>query len=114
MKISLLGKKPKLTPKWHGLAKITELNDTNVHVFLSNGKTKILNVIPIKNDLNFKSEPKFTGPITRVMRKLMAQQKATEMAINVLYDLSNTHCSMCEWEQDCLDNPLLFDPTFAR
>jgi hypothetical protein len=66
------------------------------------------------NDLNFKSEPKFTGPITRVMRKLMAQQKATEMAINVLYDLSNTHCSMCEWEQDCLDNPLLFDPTFAR
>jgi len=61
-------------------------------VLLSNGKTKILNVMRIKkffplsphsetvsenNDLNFKSEPKVTGPITRAMKKLLEQQKAT-------------------------------------
>jgi hypothetical protein len=36
------------------------------------------------------------------------------MAISVLCDLSKKHCSMCEWEQECSDNPLLFDPLFAR
>ncbi len=48
------------------------------------------------------------------MKKLLEQQKATEIVISVLCDLSKTHCSMCEWEQDCSDNPLLFDPVFAR
>ncbi len=43
----------------------------------------------------------------------MEQQKATNLAISVLCDLSKKHCSMCEWEQECSDNPLLFDPIFA-
>jgi hypothetical protein len=53
---------------------------------LPNGKTKILKVMHIKklfkpgaesetvsdqNDLNFKSELKITGPITRAMKKLL-------------------------------------------
>ena len=40
------------------------------------------------NDLDFKSEPKITGPITRAMKKLLQQKEATELAINVLCDLS--------------------------
>ncbi len=47
------------------------------------------------------------------MKKLLEQQKATELAISVLCDLSKTHCSMCEGEQECSDNPLLFDQVFA-
>ncbi len=124
-----MGKNPTLTPKWQGAAKITEINDTNAHVFFSNRKTKILNVMRIKtffppstksetvsenNDLNFKSEPKITGFITRAMKKLLEQQKTIEMAINVLCDLSKTHCSMCEWEQECSDNPHLFNQALAR
>jgi hypothetical protein len=48
------------------------------------------------------------------MKKLLEQQNATNLAISVLCDLSKKHCSMCEWEQECSDNPLLFDPLFAR
>jgi hypothetical protein len=48
------------------------------------------------------------------MKKLLEQQNATNLAITVLCDLSKKHCSMCEWEQECSDNPLLFDPLFAR
>jgi hypothetical protein len=66
-----------------------------------------------QNDLDFKSEPKITGPITRAMKKLLQQKEATELAISVLCDLSKKHCSMCEWEQEFSDNPLLFDPVFA-
>jgi hypothetical protein len=101
---------------------------------LLSGKTKILNVMRIKKflkqpesnsdianktvsgsdnlDFNLKSE--FTGPVTRAMKKLLEQQNATNLAISVLCDLSKKHCSMCEWEQECSDNPLLFDPNFAR
>jgi hypothetical protein len=46
--------------------------------------------------------------------KINATKEATEMAINVLCDLSKKHCSMCEWEQEFSDNLLLFDPVFAR
>jgi hypothetical protein len=67
-----------------------------------------------QNHLDFKSEPKITGPITRAMKKLLQQIEATELAINVLCDLSKKHCSMCEWEQEFSDNPLLFDPVFAK
>jgi hypothetical protein len=124
-----LGKNPKLTPKWQGPAKNTEINDTNAHILLSKGKTEILNIMCIKkffppspnsetvsenNDLNFKSIPKITGLITRAMKKLLEQQKATEMVINVLCDLSKKHYSMCKWEQECSDNRLLFDPAFAH
>jgi hypothetical protein len=127
-----LGKNPKLTPKWQGPAKITEINDTNVRLQLPNGKTKIYNVMRLKkffapntpssnsetdtqkSDLDFKSEPTITGPVTRAMKRLMQQKEATEMAINVLCDLSKKHCSMCEWEQEFSDNLLLFDPVFAR
>jgi hypothetical protein len=75
---ALLGKNPKLTLKWQGLAKITEINDTNARVLLPNGKTKIYNIMRLKkffapsqisngntdtqySDLDFKSEPKITG-----------------------------------------------------
>jgi hypothetical protein len=127
-----LGKNAKLTPKWQGPAKITEINDTNARILLANGKTKILNVMRIKKffksdysdiqnktvpgseELNFNSKSEFTGPVTRAMKKLLEQQNATNLAISVLCDLSKKHCSMCEWEQECSDNPLLFDPIFAR
>ncbi len=39
-----LGKNPKLTPKWQGPAKISEINDTNARILLPNGKSKVLNV----------------------------------------------------------------------
>jgi hypothetical protein len=126
-----LGKNPKLTPKWQGPAKITEVNDPNARLQLPNGKTKIYNVMRLKkffapppstteaadsnnSDLNFKEAPKITGPVKRAMKKLLLQKEATEMAINVLCDLSKKHCSMCEWEQEFSDNPLLFDPVFAK
>jgi hypothetical protein len=48
------------------------------------------------------------------MKKLMQQKDTAQLAINVLCDLTKQHCSECEWEQECSDNPLLFDPTFAR
>jgi hypothetical protein len=48
------------------------------------------------------------------MKKLLEQQNATNLTISVLCDLSKKPCSMCEWEQECSDNPLLFDPNFAR
>jgi hypothetical protein len=129
---SPLGKNAKLTPKWQGPAKITEINDTNARILLANGKTKILNIMRIKkffksensnnenktvsgsDELNFNAKSEFTGPVTRGMKKLLEQQNATNLAISVLCDLSKKHCSMCEWEQECSDNPLLFDPMFAR
>ena len=45
---SPLGKNAKLTPKWLGPAKITEINDTNARIQLPNGKSKILNIMRIK------------------------------------------------------------------
>ena len=126
-----LGKNPKLTPKWQGPAKITEINDTNARILLPNGKSKVLNVMRLKrffaspsdtnseNDttsenLDFNSEPKITGPVTRAMKKLLEHKNAAQLAINVLCDLSKKHCAMCEWEQECSDNPLLFNPSFAK
>jgi hypothetical protein len=67
-----------------------------------------------QTDLDFKSEPKISWPITRAMKKLMQQKETTQLAINVLCDLSKKHCSSCEWEQEFSDNPLLFDPVFAK
>ena len=66
-----------------------------------------------QSDLNFKDEPKFTGPVTRAMKKLLEQQKTTNLVISVLCVLTKTHCSTCEKEQECSDNPLLFNPDFA-
>jgi hypothetical protein len=126
-----LGKNHKLTPKWHGPAKITEINDTNARLQLPNGKTKVYNIMRLKkffaptpdntnssndteSELNFKDAPKITGPVTRAMKKLLLQKEATEMTINVLCDLSKKHCSMCEWEQEFSNNPLLFDPVFVK
>ncbi len=51
--------------------------------------------------------------MTRAMKKLLDHKNAAQLAINVLCDLSKKHCAMCEWEQECSDNPLLFDPNFA-
>jgi hypothetical protein len=44
------------------------------------------------------------------MKKLTQQKDATELAISVLCDLTKQYCSMCEWEQERSDNPLLFNP----
>ena len=86
---SPLGKNAKLTPKWQGPAKITEINDTNARILLANGKTKILNVMRIKiffksdnsdtqnktvsgsDELNFNAKSEFTVPVTRAMKKLL-------------------------------------------
>jgi hypothetical protein len=64
--------------------------------------------------LNFNEKQEITGPVTRAMKKLLEQQNATKLAISVLCDLTKQHCSTCEWEQECSDNPLLFNPDFAR
>jgi hypothetical protein len=48
------------------------------------------------------------------MKKLMQQKDATELAISILCNLTKQNCSMCKWEQECSDNPLLFDPIFAK
>jgi hypothetical protein len=128
-----LGKNTKLTPKWSGPAKITEINDTNARILLPNRKTKVLNVMHLKkffslksdsqNDsdseqnipenLDFNAEPKISRPMTRAMKKLIDHKNAAQLAINVFCDLSKKHCAMCKWEQECSDNPLLFDPNFA-
>jgi hypothetical protein len=106
-----LGKNPKLTPKWQGPAKITEVNDTNSRVQLPDGKTKIYSIMRLKfffaptpdsngdtdpqhSDLDFKSEPKISGPVTHAKKKLLQQKDATELAISVLCDLTKQHCSM--------------------
>ncbi len=99
---SPLGKNAKLTPKWQGPAKITEINDTNACILLANGKAKILNIMRIKkffksensnnenktvsgsDELNFNTKPEFTGPVTRAMKKLLEQQNTTNLAISVL------------------------------
>ncbi len=117
-------------PKWQGPAKITEVNDTKAWILLSNGKSKVINIMHLKkfflptpeatsetvspnDDLNFNSEPAMTGPVTRAMKKLMDHKNAAQLAIKVLCNLSKEHCSMCELEQDSSDNPLLLDPNFA-
>jgi hypothetical protein len=99
--------------------------------FWQMAKTKVLNVLRLKkffsspsetnseNDtqsetLDFNSEPKITGPVTQAVKKLMDHKNAAQLAINVLCDLSKQHCAICEWELECSDNPLLFDPIFAR
>jgi hypothetical protein len=120
-------------PKWSGPAKITEINETYARILLLNGKSKVLNVMRLKkffsdknvtNDNNiqnvppetmdFNAEPKISSPMTRAMKKLLDHKNAAQLAINVLCDLSKKHCAMCEWEQECSDSPLLFDPNFAR
>jgi hypothetical protein len=104
-----LGKNPKLTPKWQAPAKITEINNTNARLQLPNRKTNVYNAMWLKKffvppansnndtdtqhiELDFKSEPKITGPVTRTMKKLIQQKEATEMAISILCDLSKQHC----------------------
>ncbi len=68
----------------------------------------------VTDTLDFNAEPKISGPMTRAMKKLLDHKNAAQLANNVLCDLSKKHCAMCEWEQECSDNPLLFDPNFAR
>jgi hypothetical protein len=70
------------------------------------------NVIP--ENLDFNTEPKISGPMTRAMKKLIDHKNAAQLAITLLCDLSKKHCTICEWEQECSDSPLLFDPNFAR
>ncbi|MFN9938716.1 MAG: hypothetical protein ACK56I_04510, partial [bacterium] len=102
---SPLGKNAKLTPKWLGPAKITEINDTNARIQLPNGKSKIINIMHIKkffqqkdtkseneqnkpvsgsSELDFKAQQHISGPVTRAMKKLREQQKANNLAISVL------------------------------
>jgi hypothetical protein len=51
--------------------------------------------------------------MTRAMKRLIDHKNAAQLAINVLCDLSKKHCAICEWEQECSDNLLLFHPNFA-
>ncbi len=41
-----------------------------------------------QSDLDFNSEPKISGPVTRAMKKLMQQKDAAELAISILCDLT--------------------------
>jgi hypothetical protein len=66
------------------------------------------------DNLDFNSEQNISRPMTRALKKLIDHKNAAQLAINVLCDLSKKHCTMCEWEQECSDNPLLFNPNFAR
>jgi hypothetical protein len=107
-----------------------EINDTNARILLPNCKSKVLIVMhlkmffapssdassekPMQGDLDFNAEPKITGPVTHAMKKLMDNKNAAHLSINVLCDLSKQHCAMCEWEQECSDNPLLLNPAFAK
>jgi len=100
---ALLGKKAKLTPKWQGPAKITEIKDTNAHILLPNSKSKVLNVMCLnaffgmptelkqdsqeQPDLDFNSEPKITGPMIQAMKKLLDHKNTAQLAISVLCDL---------------------------
>jgi hypothetical protein len=59
---SPLGKNPKLTPKWAGPAKITEVNHTNARILLPNGKSKVLNMMRLK-------KPK-APTVTKVKKKI--------------------------------------------
>jgi hypothetical protein len=52
--------------------------------------------------------------MTWAIKKLINHKNTAQLAINVLCDLSKKHCAMCEWEQDCSDNPLLLDPVLTR
>ncbi len=123
---ALLGKNPKLTPKWQGPAKITEINDANARLLLPNGKTKILNVMRIKkffkpasesetvsekSELNFNSEQIITGPISRAMKKLLEQKNATELAISILCDLMKEHCSVWMGARLLWQSPVIW-PSF--
>jgi hypothetical protein len=48
------------------------------------------------------------------MKKLIQQKDAAQWAINMLCHLTKKHCYICEWEQECSDNPLLLNPMLAR
>ncbi len=67
-----------------------------------------------EENLDFNSEQNISRPMTRALRKLIEHKNAAQLAINVLCDLSKKHCAMCEWEQECSDNLLLFNPNFAH
>ena len=67
---ALLGKNPKLTPKWSGPAKITEINDTNARILLSNGKSKVLNVMRLKTSSQTSLSPKITVTVTKFFQKI--------------------------------------------
>jgi hypothetical protein len=110
-----LDKNPKLTPKWSGPAKITEINDNNAIILFPNSKSKVLNMMRLNKffsdksesqnnsdseqnlpeNLVFNAEPKVSGPMTRAMKKLIDHKNAAQLAINVLCDLSKEHCAMC-------------------
>jgi hypothetical protein len=64
-----LGKNAKLTPKWQGPAKITEINDSNAQIVLPNGKTKILKCNA--NQKVFLNNPKLTQ--TMKIKQFLAQ-----------------------------------------
>ncbi len=106
-----LGKNAKLTPKWQGPAKNTELNYTNTCIVLPSGKSKVLNFMRLKkffmpesqetqnkdySPLDFNSERDISGSMTRAMKKLIKNKNPVQLAMNILCDLSKEHCTM--WE----------------
>ncbi len=75
-------------------SKNTEINDSNVHILVPSGKTKILNVMQLKkifspgtnsfnvvphteiHDFDFNSKPKTSGLMTQAMKKLFDHKNA--------------------------------------
>jgi hypothetical protein len=82
--------------------------------FADKSETSSDNTLTTPNELDFNSEQNISRPMTRALKKLIDHKNAAQLAINVLCDLSKKHCAICEWEQECSDNPLLFDTNFAR
>ncbi len=82
--------------------------------FAQKSETSSDNAETATNDLDFNSEQNIYRPMTRALKKLIDHKNAAQLAIDVLCDLSKKHCAMFEWEQECSDNPLLFNPNFAR
>ncbi len=82
--------------------------------FAEKSETSSDNAEMATNDFDFNSEKNISRPMTRALKKLIDHKNAMQLAINVLCDLSKKHCAMCEWEQECSDNTLLFNPNFAR
>jgi hypothetical protein len=64
-----LGKNPKLTPKWAGPAKITEINDTNARILLPNGRTKVLNMMRLKKFFSDKNDSKKERTVNKLFQK---------------------------------------------
>ena len=65
-----LWKNPKLTPKWSGPAKVTEINDTNARILIPNSKAKVLNVMCLNKFSLTKMFLKMTVTVKKLLQKI--------------------------------------------